>query len=188
MTALSCARRSLSVISWVVRDAASAWPSHGNLRRRPMDMSLPMEGGGMPSPTLVFRPPFLGIPVTAVGRLGFADVALRVRALHGRNFHRTCKLQKNTKIRKRRCWGCGWPRASRGMLWGGHCRLSNGWRAVSCNVGYVGYITQGYGGMLWPLCRGTHAGYEGMPLSREGTPFIPYTPAERNPEIPWRQV
>ena len=48
MTALSCASRSLSVISCVVRDAASAWPSHGNLRRMPMAMSLPMEGFGMP--------------------------------------------------------------------------------------------------------------------------------------------
>jgi hypothetical protein len=46
---------------------------------------------------------------------------------------------------------------------------------------HASMVSEGYGGMLWPPCGGTHAGYEGMPLSRFGRPFIPYPPFDRNP-------
>ena len=46
---------------------------------------------------------------------------------------------------------------------------------------HASMVCEGYGGMLWPPCGGTHAGYEGMPLSRFGRPFIPYPPFDRNP-------
>ena len=47
-----------------------------------------------------------------------------------------------------------------------------------CNVSqlrplHASMVVEGYGGMLWPPCGGTAAGYEGMPLSRFGYPFIP---------------
>ena len=73
------------------------------------------------------------------------------------------------------------------MLWGGHCRLRNARRALSCNVGYVRYIAQGYGGMLWRLCRGMHVGYDGMPLSHFGWPFMA-CPRPPLSEIQWRGV
>ena len=44
-------------------------------------------------------------------------------------------------------------------------------------------VSEGYGGMLWPLCRGANMGYEGMPFSHFGGPFIPYPPFDRNPEV-----
>ena len=45
------------------------------------------------------------------------------------------------------------------------------------------YCQKGYGGMLWPLCRGANMAYDGMPFTHFGCPFIPYPPFDRNPAI-----
>ena len=60
MTAFSCASRSNSVKPCVVRDAASGWPAHANLRSVPTAMRLPMVVRGIPARPCSFASPCLG--------------------------------------------------------------------------------------------------------------------------------